>query len=167
MRLSIIAVVLSIGVLALFGAPARAHDGTIDLTFTDWAQQTGDHFDADPWKGWIDVTVQNSSTNVWGDFHFEICGATNVYFEMDPPPLVSSQSPTTWVIGTNPGGYSTLDAYFYDDPVMPGEIATFQIYTNNTAAQNAWFGVCMWPTPVPEPASLVLLALGALLLRRR
>jgi len=54
-------------------------------------------------------------------------------------------------------GRSTLDLYFYSDPVAPGETATFTVYTDNTAVPNAWFGVCYWPTPVPEPTGLLLL----------
>ncbi len=150
--------------------PAMAHDGSTVASQDGWLSQTIIHEDADPFKGLFTLTVTNSSqSNYWGDFHFAINGADEnaalVVFEA--PPISSSQTPFTYNIGTNGMGMSTLDLYFYGDPVGPGETATFTVYTDNTAAQNAWFGICFWPTPIPEPTSLLLVGLGSLLVARR
>ena len=130
--------------------------------------------DPDVHKGWATVTVYNSSEdNIWGDFHFQISGAeseiANVHFDESIAPI-SSQTliggqGSGWVIDNDAVG-ATLDLYFYNDPVGPGESATFEVYTDNTTDLNAWFGLCMYPTPVPEPATLVLLGLGGLFVRR-
>lgn len=157
-------------VLCGFVGSAMAHDGNADAAFSDWAVQTYVHEDADPFKGLFTLTVWNTSqSNYWGDFHFAINGASQdasqVVFQA--PPISSSQSPFTYSIGTDGMGMSTLDLYFYGDPVGPGQAASFVVYTDNTAAQNAWFGICYWPTPVPEPASLLLLGLGGLLAAKR
>jgi hypothetical protein len=49
---------------------------------------------------------------------------------------------------------------------MPGDTATFTVYTSNPD-HLSFFGVMLYPTPVPEPVTMLSLALGALLLRRR
>ncbi len=159
-------------VLVMLGGlvlPAIAHDGSSNVALSDWSVQSVTHNDAAPFKGLFTLTVYNSSqSNYWGDFHFGINGAAQdaglVVFSA--PPIASSQTPYTYNIGTN-AGLSTLDLYFYGDPVAPGETAVFTVYTDNTAAMNAWFGICFWPTPVPEPTSLLLCGLGGLVLARR
>jgi hypothetical protein len=137
-----------------------------------WAE----HEDADPFKGFFVVTVQNSGSEPWGDFHFEVFDPmgsqdiTNVAFldsttvPVGPNPT-SSQSPLTWTIDNVVVG-ATMDLYFYSDPVMPGELATFVVYTSNPD-HVPFFGLMLYPTPVPEPVTMLSLALGALLLRRR
>lgn len=155
---------------ALFSGAAVAHD-------FDWTggMKLGDppvtveHPDADPWAGWVNVSVTNTGAEPWGDFHFEIFQVgdedpSNVDWMEDPTPT-SSQSPLTWVID-NTDPHATIDVYFYADPVYPGETATFSVYNVNPD-QVSFFGVSFYPTPVPEPAGLLLLGLGATVLRRR
>ena len=134
-------------------------------------------------KGYAQISVTNTSTsNVWGDFHFEIYGASSVVQSVifrdalagDPDNdsgidlPYSDHNVTSWVYGTTGDGRSTLDAYYYGDPVGPGGTIEFTVYTDNTLEENVWFGIGFWPTPVPEPAAFAMLALGApLFIRRR
>jgi len=154
---------------------ALASDEVIILTFDDYTPAFGTHEDAAPFKGWLDVTVTNNMAEPWGDFHFEITEVmsydmSTVDFIVDPPfEPTSSQSPLSWVVDNAAYG-ATLDLFYYDDPVLPGETATFSVYTDNTTAQVPFFGWCIYPTPVPEPATLfIIMAAGlpALLKRRR
>ena len=134
------------------------------------------HDDVDPFKGDATVTVTNSGSQAWGDFHLEFYDSmggqdiSNLAFldaslgGIDP---TSSQSPLSWVIDNAAVG-ATIDLYFYSDPVNPGESATFSVYTDNPDHLD-WFGLQMYPTPVPEPSTMILLGLGSLVLvaRRR
>ncbi|MBC8378969.1 MAG: PEP-CTERM sorting domain-containing protein [Planctomycetes bacterium] len=126
-------------------------------------------------KGTYTLTVTNTGTEAWGDFHFEISNgfggnANSVLFTdlalggINP---TSSQSGLTWLVDNPVGDLSSIDLFFYSDPVGAGETATFVVYTDNTAEELSWFGMCVYPTPVPEPATLSLLGLGALTLLRR
>ena len=56
----------------------------------------------------------------------------------------------------------------YADPVLPGETAHFTVYTDNPD-HLSFFGVMLYPTPVPEPVpneSRLTLAGGTLRLKR-
>jgi len=134
-----------------------------------------EHIDAEPFKGWANVTVTNTGTEAWGDFHFEFYDPiggqdiSNLAFldaSLGGSDPTSSQSPLSWSIDNDIVG-ATMDLYFYDDPVLLDQTATFSVYTDNTINQLPSFGLMMHATPVPEPATISLLTLGALALRRR
>jgi hypothetical protein len=141
----------------------------------DIVSQSFSHEDADPFKGTVYVDVLNSGSEAWGDFHFGFYDPlggqdlSQVYFKdasmggVDP---VSSQPNTTWIIDNIASG-AIMDLFFYGDPVLPGESIQLEVYTDNTATQLPFFGLQIYPTPVPEPATMVLLGLGGLLLRRK
>jgi hypothetical protein len=146
-------------------APAWGHDMNVIADFSctgaGVCEQTSTHEDADPWKGWANITVTNTGTEAWGDFHFEIFQVTdpidNVFFDVaSPNEPTSSQSGLTW----SPGGGHTLDLFFYGDAVLPTETATFSVYTDNTTDQVSFFGLAFYPTPIPEPGTFGLLAAG-------
>jgi len=146
-------------------APAWGHDMPINTDFScvgPACQQSGSHEDADPFKGWILLTVENTGTEAWGDFHFDLFQVTdpidNVFFDVTAPNQpTSSQSGLSWAVSN--GGH-TLDLFFYGDPLLPTQIATFNVYTDNTTDQVDFFGTSYYPTPVPEPGTLGLLAAG-------
>lgn len=169
-----------------------AHDGsgTIDsLTLGQVLDYTTEpalgHNDIDEgygFKGTYTLTVTNTGTEAWGDFHFEIIygldgDPANVLFldsgmtawdgsgpGQDP---TSSQTLDSWTINNPAGGLSSIDLYFDNDPVLPGQTAEFIVYTDNTQDNLSFFGMAVWPTPVPEPTTMALLGLGGLLLRRK
>lgn len=153
-------------------APAFSHDGSLGSPAEpiEFASFDGQNFIHDgeqfPWKGNLFVYVKNTGTVAWGDFHFKIvswngANIANVDFKdasmggVDP---ISTQSPLTWTINNTVVG-AEMSLYFYSDPVYPGQVATFQIYTDNTT-DKVQFGVCMFPSQVPEPSTLAALASG-------
>lgn len=145
-------------VLVFIASSAMAHDGSFTWDFDSMNSITENHEDDDPWKGMAFVYVTNSSGIPWGDFHFTIVNGPGVIISDVIAPTMSKPI-YQWSI--SPDG-TTLDYYFYSNPVVPTEGVTFTFYTDNTANKNALFGVCGYPTVVPEPSSILLLSSGFL-----
>lgn len=177
-KLSLIVVLFVVA--ALCAAPVLADDVDIVTDFNGVGQAVAkgfDHIDKTPYKGFANVWVTNNSNTAWGDFHFQIFSfdgsdVSGVDFITAAPfAPVSSQTLGSWAVDNTPATGSKLDLYFYGNPINPGHSATFTIYTDNTLNKGN-FGLMMWPTPVPEPGSMLALATGmfgiaGLVLRRR
>lgn len=159
----------------LLSEKAWTHDMNVDLTIGGVGrihQRELLHEDGEPWKGFLTVNVTNTGTAAWGDFHFQIFSAPgysgNVVFDVGGSNApTSSQSGLSWSLS---GDVKTLDLYFYGNPVQPNQTAWFKVFTDNTSSQEAFFGVLVYPTPVPIPAASWLLTggiAGLALLRRR
>jgi len=138
---------------------AWAHDAFFSTEFSGFEPQSLGHQDEDPFKGWIHLTVTNRGNQSWGDFHFQIFGATGVKF------LGGGDFGPYW--SGNPGALSyqigadgsVIDLFFYGDPVYFGEQVSFHVYTDNSQHES-FFGVAFNPTPVPIPGAVWLLGSG-------
>ncbi|GMV37965.1 MAG: hypothetical protein AMXMBFR61_24730 [Fimbriimonadales bacterium] len=164
--------ILSLGLTS----QARAHDAFWTGSFSSTGEGAAvflEHEDAFPWAGWVHVTVTNESDVAWGDFHFKIFSTgqdvSNVDWVTDPPYEPQGRAFDYWVVDNAPPTGATLDLYFWSDPVLVGQTVTISVYNVNPDHVN--FGVCFYPTPVPEPSTLAVFASGfaglAALARRR
>lgn len=175
--------------IVLLSAPLFADAAYIVADFESvgsGAAQSFTHDDVEPFKGTLQVTVTNTGTQAWGDFHFQIYDPlgtqdiSNVHFidasmqsydgawGSDPvyqaPVFVRPLD--DWAIDNDVVG-ATMDLYFYNNPILPGETAVLSVMTDNTQSQVGFFGVMVYPTPVPEPATMALIGVGTLALLGR
>ncbi len=183
-KIAFLAALLSISLVSTsFGHNGAWNDGVAgDLTLESVISWV--HEDEDPFKGTATVFVTNTGQQAWGDFHFEIYtvpgfgSATSVLIKdastggVNPTitgygSIHSLDTPNGWIIGTTDDGHAKIDLFFYNSPVLTGQTVSFTIYTDNTAQNLDFFGIKFNPTPVPEPATMAMLALGGLLAFRR
>jgi hypothetical protein len=158
-------------ILCAFQHTVLAHDGSWNFDIVNWDPCLAGHNDLDPFKGWANLTVNNSMNENWGDFHFEIYPSTyNVFFSTAGGPfqmLDGIGNPYTGFSYAISGDQKKVDFTFYGNPVLSTQTVTFKVYTDNTLDKNAWFGLIVYPTPVPEPMTAALLGLGGLALLRK
>ncbi len=144
----------------------------IDLELgDDWLEVHDDEYE---WKGFAFIGTNNTGTADWTGMHFFIYSptvdgveydATSVQIIDDEGFEPSSQTNTIsdWTIGQTPDGHATLDVDFAD-VVAPGETLLMSFYTDNSEEVD-YFGIGF--NPVPEPATVGLLGLGAVVLFRK
>lgn len=162
-------IILGIGLFVMgVTSPAVADDASWTGNFYDLNQQSTQHQDKDPWKGWFDLTATNNTSSTWGDFHFLLFDygsyTSNVIFVDSSgggnDPASTTTTIDSWTIGS---GGKTLDVFFYGDPVAPGSTLNLKVWTDNTSNQQN-FAVGFYPTVVPEPVSSTLFIVGAVTL---
>lgn len=116
---------------------------------------------------WIVEQVENQTDFIWTDYHIDI-GMTK------PFSIIGVVAPPDWTwaitqpVGGQPipnGGTGWLGSvdYYAGTPIQIGQSGQFGLVISFLGSVE----FCTEQIPTPEPASLVLLALGSLLLRRR
>jgi hypothetical protein len=170
--------------LFLVTSGAFAHDGAwgdenepLDIGWIGGSSELElDHNDADPFKGWATLTVRNVCGEDWGDFHLKLRSfyGGDVNFVDTPPhqPQLWLKTGPSWQLYENltwtiTNGGDEMNLLFYDNPIGHGETAKIKVYTDNTKHHWSSFKIYAYPTPVPEPVTITLLALGGLALLRK
>ena len=78
MKIRVLSILLTGVMVGCFSLAVQADDMIISgLEFSSigpGAVQEEGHYDADPWKGFANISVTNTGTEAWGDFHFSITG---------------------------------------------------------------------------------------------
>jgi hypothetical protein len=126
-----------------------------------------------------DEIITNSTGVDWTDFHFDLLDGPDAWFKHDPgfffttSPLNNQQFVNNdrgfWAdgFGLGPGGTNAVvpngSVWFPGDGATDGDLKIGVV--SKTATPYTVF--VLKETPTPEPTSLILLAIGGLMLRRR
>jgi hypothetical protein len=160
---------VSPGPVVFIGNSASPIPVDLDQAGPPWNKSIGDPNNNVMGVATIDIveTLVNAGTEVWTDWH-EF---------MLPPPVGLVPPVWTNVVGLsvngNPIGFTatglgtgSLDLFNFSQPVLPGDIFGIhkQALVDGSIVQNgAFLRIQEYPTTVPEPTSLALFAMGALM----
>ena len=118
----------------------------------------------------VDETLKNSTGVAWTDFHWDLLDGGDAWFIHD----------SGWSFATSPMNNQQFTPDNHKFSVYGGVVAAGSVWTPGSGAnggelvinavsraQAPYTTFILKETPTPEPASLLLIALGVLLLRRR
>lgn len=126
----------------------------------------------------LDESVTNLTTRDWTDYHMQVIGGPDVWFDtvnsagfsMSPFTNQAFSDPGN-LFGGDPTKATRLDAdggiVFHNSSFFPGAGAGELVIAADVAAAGDPLTFLLVQTPTPEPAALALIGLGMVFLRRR
>jgi hypothetical protein len=159
---------VSPGPVVIIGTPSNPVPVDLDINGGPWNKSIGDPNQQVSGISSIDIieTLVNIGTETWTDWH-EI---------LLPPPV--GLVPPVWTsvasltVNGNPISFTatglgtqTLDLFNFSQPVLPGDIFGIHkhaLVDGSIVANGAFLRIQEYPTTVPEPTGLALVALGTI-----